>query len=76
MAPVCSLMMADQRRWDYDVVTDLFNTRNRDLFLKIPLITRRDRDVRYWLADPRGVFSVRSCYKIMTYDVNNSSSSF
>lgn len=76
MAPVCSLMMVNQRRWDYDVVTDLFNAKNRDLILKIPLITRRDRDVWYWLANPRGVFSVRSCYKMMTYDANNSSSSF
>lgn len=76
MAAVCSLMMADQRQWDYDVVTNLFNARNRDLILKIPLSTRRDRDVWYWLADPCGVFSVRSCYKMMTYDANNSSSSF
>lgn len=76
MALVCSLMMAYQRWWDYDVVTDLFNARNRDLILKIPLSTRRDRVVWYWLADPRGVFSVRSCYKMMTYDANNSSSSF
>lgn len=76
MAPVCNLMMVDQRRWDYDVVTDLFNARNRDLIMKISLSTRRDRDVWYWLANPRGVFSVRSCYKMMTYDANNSSLSF
>ncbi|KAH9792007.1 putative reverse transcriptase/RNA-dependent DNA polymerase [Citrus sinensis] len=47
MAPVCSLMMANECRWDYNV-----------------------------LDDPGGVFSVRSCYKLMTYDANNSSSSF
>lgn len=55
--------------------TDLFNARDRDLIMKIPLSTRRDLDLWYWLAEPRGVFSVRSCYKLMTYDANNSSSS-
>lgn len=75
MAPVCNLMVPDQRRWDYDAVTDLFNPRDRDLILQIPLSTRRDLDLWYWLADPRGVFSVRSCYKLMTYDDNNCSSS-
>ncbi|KAH9665893.1 putative reverse transcriptase/RNA-dependent DNA polymerase [Citrus sinensis] len=76
MAPVCSLMVADERRWDFDVVTDLFNTRDRDLILKIPLSVRRDRDMWHWLADPGGVFSVRSCYKLMTYDANTSALSF
>lgn len=42
---------------------DLFNAKDRDL------------DLWYWLAEPRGVFSVRSYYKLMTYDANNSSSS-
>ncbi|KAH9705863.1 putative reverse transcriptase/RNA-dependent DNA polymerase [Citrus sinensis] len=76
MAPVCSLMVVDERRWDYDVVTNLFNTRDRDLILKIPLSVRRDHDLWHWLVDPGGVFSVRSCYKLMTYDANNSSLSF
>ncbi|KAH9722180.1 reverse transcriptase domain-containing protein [Citrus sinensis] len=76
MAPVCSLMVADERRWDFDVVTDLFNTRDIDLILKIPLSVRRDRDMWHWLADPGGVFSVRSCYKLMTYDANTSALSF
>ena len=45
MAPVCSLMMANECRWDYNVVNDLFNTRDRDLILKIPLSVRRDCDM-------------------------------
>ncbi|KAH9679250.1 rnase h domain-containing protein [Citrus sinensis] len=50
MAPVCNLMVPDQRRWDYDAVTDLFNPRDRDLILQIPLSTRRDLDL--WLDVP------------------------
>ncbi|KAH9697132.1 reverse transcriptase domain-containing protein [Citrus sinensis] len=32
-APVSSLMAHGQRRWDYDVVADLFNTRDKSLIL-------------------------------------------
>ena len=41
MAPVCSLMVPEQRWWDYNAVTDLFNARDIDLILKIPLSSRR-----------------------------------
>ena len=53
-APVYSLMVPGQRRWDYDVVADIFNTRDMDLKLQIPLSNRRDEDVWYWLVDPHG----------------------
>ena len=66
-APVYSLMVPGQRRWDYDVVADIFNTRDRDLILKIPLSNRRDEDVWFWLVDPHGQYTVRSCYKMLTH---------
>ncbi|KAJ8645773.1 hypothetical protein MRB53_007521 [Persea americana] len=65
-APVSSLMMSDQRRWDYDIVADIFDTRDKDLILQIPLSNRRNSDVWYWLADPRGSYSVCSCYKMQS----------
>ncbi|XP_024043004.1 uncharacterized protein LOC112099765 [Citrus clementina] len=46
-APVSSLMVPGQRRWDYDAVSDLFDTRDRNLILQIPLISRRDKNVWY-----------------------------
>ena len=63
---VSSLMLPNQRVWDYDVISDIFNSRDKDLILQIPLSSRRDEDVWYWLADSRGCYSVRSCYKMLT----------
>ncbi|KAH9697393.1 reverse transcriptase domain-containing protein [Citrus sinensis] len=63
---VSSLMLPNQRVWDYDVISDIFNSRDKALILQIPLSFRRDEDVWYWLADSRGCYSVRSCYKILT----------
>ncbi|XXG73967.1 hypothetical protein AAC387_Pa07g2808 [Persea americana] len=67
-------MMSDQRRWDYDIVADIFDTRDKDLILQIPLSNRRNSDVWYWLADPRGSYSVRSCYKMQSNMTNISPS--
>ncbi|KAK9195743.1 hypothetical protein WN943_003868 [Citrus x changshan-huyou] len=64
-ARVSSLMMPHQRVWDYDVVSDIFNLRDKELILKIPLSSRREEDMWYWMADPRGCYSVRSCYKVL-----------
>ncbi|XXG86094.1 hypothetical protein AAC387_Pa11g1057 [Persea americana] len=65
-APVSSLMISDQRRWDYDIVADIFDTTDKDLILQIPLSNLRNSDVWYWLADPQGSYSVHSCYKMQS----------
>lgn len=64
-APVSSLLVPNQRAWDYDLVLDLFNARDKELILQIPLSSRRNDDVWYWLADSRGCYSVRSCYNVL-----------
>lgn len=73
-APVSSLMVPGQRRWDYDAVADLFDTRDRNLILQIPLSSRREKDVWYWMADPHGLYTVRSCYRLLNNYVNAPSS--
>ena len=60
-------MVPGQRRWNYDAVVDLFDTRDKNLILQIPLISRRDKDVWYWMADPHGLYTVRHCYKILNH---------
>ena len=62
---VSSLMVPNQRAWDYDFVSNIFNARDKELILQIPLNSHRDNDVWYWLADPRGCYSVRNCYKYL-----------
>lgn len=41
-ASVSSLMVPGQHKWDYDPVVDLFDTRDRNLILQIPLSSWRD----------------------------------
>ncbi|KAK9190098.1 hypothetical protein WN943_018699 [Citrus x changshan-huyou] len=65
VAPVSCLMVPNQRIWDFDVVSDLFNARDKELILQIPLSSRRDNDAWYWQANPRGCYTVRNCYKLL-----------
>lgn len=46
-------------------MTDIFGTQDIDLILQIPFSFRRNDDLWYWLADPRGSYTVRSCYKLL-----------
>lgn len=52
-----------------------FHSRDKELILQIPLSYRREADMWYWLHDPCGVYSVRSCYKLLTHRDNDSSTS-
>ena len=74
VAKMSSLMVPNQRSWDLDVIADIFNSRDKELILQIPLSYCRESDVWYWLHDPCGVYSVRSCYKYLTHHDTNSSS--
>ena len=47
-ATVDSLIVPNHRRWDFDVVVDLFNHMDRDLILQIPLGSRIVEDGWYW----------------------------
>ncbi|KAH9778582.1 reverse transcriptase domain-containing protein [Citrus sinensis] len=59
------LMVPGQRRWDTDLVADVFNSRDAALILQVPLSTRQVNDRWFWLADPKGEFTVRSCYNLL-----------
>ncbi|KAH9768702.1 reverse transcriptase domain-containing protein [Citrus sinensis] len=73
-ATVNCLMALGQRRCDNDLVVDVFNTRDAAMILQVPLNTRQDNDRWFWLADPNGEFTVRSCYNLLNSvsDVPNS----
>ncbi|KAH9730036.1 reverse transcriptase domain-containing protein [Citrus sinensis] len=73
-ATVDSLMVPGQRRWDYDLIADVFNSRDAALILQVPLSVRQDDDCWYWLADPKGQFTVRSCYNLLNSEANVTSS--
>lgn len=54
-----------QRTWDVDVVRDLFNTRDADLILNIPLSYSRHEDNWFWSFDNSGKFSIKILYRQM-----------
>ncbi|KAH9708700.1 reverse transcriptase domain-containing protein [Citrus sinensis] len=62
-----SRIQIGQHNWDLDALTDIFNEKDRGLITQIPLSSRRDDDVWYWSADSKGLFTVRSCYKMLVY---------
>ncbi|KAH9782340.1 putative reverse transcriptase/RNA-dependent DNA polymerase [Citrus sinensis] len=64
-ATVDSLMIPNHRRWDFDAVNDIFNSRDQDLIRRIPLSSRIDKDNWFWLPDSKGLYSVRSCYRML-----------
>ena len=64
-ATVDSLMVPNQCRWDYDVMDDIFNNRDRDLILRIPLSSRLNKDIWFWLPDSKGLFPVCSFYRML-----------
>lgn len=44
---VASLMCVDRREWDKDLIRDVFNSRDQEGILRIPLIDTNHQDVLY-----------------------------
>lgn len=64
-AMVHNLMKEDQNGWDEDILNDLFNDRDRLLIQQVPIPGHSRSDSWYWLMEEHGVFSVKSCYRLI-----------
>ena len=64
---VKELMMSGEQKWDKDLVSDLFNSRNRELILSIALSVRTTNINWYWMVDDKGLYSIKSGYKIQQF---------
>ena len=60
-----SLMVVGAREWDVDLITDIFDDRDRERILNVSLSQRGDEDRLYWKEESSGVFSVRSAYRVL-----------
>ncbi|KAM6543560.1 hypothetical protein CsatB_008007 [Cannabis sativa] len=60
---VYQLMKTDVKEWDSEVLYDLFNSREAQIILQIPLNSNSIEDVWYWSKEPTGFYSVKSAYK-------------
>lgn len=55
---VQSLMKTDQREWDADVISDIFNDRDGELMQQIILPDTPRVDTWFWLKDDKGKYTV------------------
>ncbi|KAA3465639.1 reverse transcriptase [Gossypium australe] len=62
---VVELINNQTREWKREVVEDTFRADEADKILCIPLAKHPHEDLRVWRADPTGVFSVKSTYKLL-----------
>lgn len=58
---VISLMVTGEKIWDTDLIKDLFDERDADIILSIPL-GEEDKDTWYWRREKMGHYSVKSAY--------------
>lgn len=63
--PVSCLFAPGIRRWDYDLVNDLFSVQEAQIILRTPLSNRVIADSWYWICSDNGLFSVKSCYRLL-----------
>uniref|UniRef100_A0A803NG08 RNase H type-1 domain-containing protein n=1 Tax=Cannabis sativa TaxID=3483 RepID=A0A803NG08_CANSA len=59
---VDSLMVMGERRWDVDLVLDIFNKRDADLIRSMPLFSSVGYDKLQWCFEKDGEYSVSSAY--------------
>uniref|UniRef100_A0A803PEK6 Reverse transcriptase domain-containing protein n=1 Tax=Cannabis sativa TaxID=3483 RepID=A0A803PEK6_CANSA len=62
---VSSLMTPGLRCWDVELIDDLFNERDKNLILQIPLQVAECIDHVIWSFDSSGLYSVKSAYNIL-----------
>lgn len=60
---VANLMHADRLAWDVDLVRDMFNERESEAILSIPLCSSRQKDIWFWQFDKSGQYTVKSAYR-------------
>ena len=73
---VCDLMLPKEQQCDIDLIIDLFNARDINLILNIPLSCRQTEDIWlwYWIQDVKGQHTVKSSYRILRGNVDDARS--
>jgi hypothetical protein len=61
--------------WRIDLLHAIFCPRDVELILKIPLSCRRPPDVLIWAGTKRGIFSVKSAYRLQVTNQNSQAAS-
>ncbi|XP_062099674.1 uncharacterized protein LOC133805509 [Humulus lupulus] len=64
---VSSLLISGVKAWDVDILTDLFNDRDRELITNIPLSVNVEQDTWHWSKEVSRLFTVQSAYNLLKY---------
>lgn len=62
---VADIIEAGRLTWDKVLIESLFNSRDTQLILSIPLSIRYIEDACVWGADAKGVYTVKSAYSVL-----------
>ncbi|KAM6591439.1 hypothetical protein CsatA_014044 [Cannabis sativa] len=69
---VNNLMVPGERCWDLEVISDIFNDRDKELILKTNIVQESTIDTWYWSLDLQGFYTVREAYHLLHQaDVTN-----
>lgn len=49
-------MCTDKMEWDVEVISDIFNNRDKENILAIPLSTADQNDQLYWKFEASGIY--------------------
>lgn len=60
-----SLLCADRKCWDVDLIRDVFNERDQQCILNTKPEEEMSQDMTYWQLEKTGVYSVKSAYKFL-----------
>lgn len=62
---VDALMVPNERRWDEDIIRDLFNERDQQCILNTPIRQSQAEDKLFWCKENNGLYSVKSAYRVL-----------
>ncbi|MCI12813.1 putative ribonuclease H protein, partial [Trifolium medium] len=69
---VSDLMQQNERKWNEDLIHQVFNERDAKEILKIPISCTRDEDTPIWRFSNNGTYTVRSAYyQLMEVIIDN-----
>ena len=66
-ATVSLLISTETTKWDDDILNDIFNDRDKNLILKIPLSRSVKTDSWFWIWERRGYYTVKSGYCFLAH---------
>ena len=60
-------------QWNEELISTLFNTRDREFILKSPLSCRNIEDALYWNLNRNGIYTVKSGYRALQNELMDDS---